>query len=135
MLDHLGINTADLDAAAAFYDAALAPLGAARLLQFETAIGYGTADKPDFWISTFDGVGPNREAHIAFAAPDAATVDAFFAAAVEAGAEVLHAPAMHPEYHPGYYGAFVRDTEGNNIEAVCHTVFGGVAGAGADPDA
>lgn len=123
MLDHLGINVADIDAASAFYDRVLAPLGATRRMDFGVAIGYGNAETPDFWISTFAGVGPNREVHVAFAAPDAATVDAFHEAAVEAGAEVLHEPRQWPEYHPGYYAVFVRDTEGNNVEAVCHTAF------------
>ena len=123
MLDHLGINVADLDAACAFYDRLLAPLGATRLMDYGTAVGYGNSDKPDFWLSTFEGVGPNREVHVAFEAPDTATVDAFHAAALELGAEVLHAPRPWPEYHPGYYGAFVRDLDGNNVEAVCHTAF------------
>lgn len=125
MMDHLGINVADMRAASAFYDAVLAPLGATRIMDYGEAIGYGNDGKPDFWISTFEGVGPNREVHVAFEAPDTATVDAFHAAAVEAGAEVLHAPRMRPEYHAAYYGAFVRDTEGNNVEAVCHTATGG----------
>ena len=76
---------------------------------------------PDFWIgprSTGEGF---REAHIAFQAPDRAAVDAFVAAAVAAGAEVLHEPRVRPEYHAGYYGGFVRDPDGNNVEAVCHT--------------
>ena len=89
-------------------------------MDFGVAIGYGT-DKPDFWIGTFDGIGPNREVHIAFTAPDAAHVRAFVAAAVDLGAEVLHEPRIWPEYHEHYYGGFVRDTEGNNVEAVCHT--------------
>ena len=67
-----------------------------------------------------DGANPSWEAHIAFEAPDRATVRAFFDAAVAAGAEVLHEPRVWPEYHPNYYGAFVRDPDGNNVEAVCH---------------
>ena len=120
MIDHLGINCTDLPRAAAFYDRVLGVLGHRRIVDAGVAIGYGT-DEPDFWISTFDGVGPNREVHVAFTAPDAATVRAFHDEAVAAGAESLHAPRLWPEYHPAYYGAFVRDTEGNNIEAVCHT--------------
>jgi catechol 2,3-dioxygenase-like lactoylglutathione lyase family enzyme len=121
MIDHLGINCADLEAAKAFYDAVLAPLGFSRQLDFGVAVGYGTEGKPDFWIGTFDGVGPNREAHIAFTAADAERVRAFHAAAVALGAESLHEPRLHPEYHDRYYGAFVRDPDGNNVEAVCHT--------------
>jgi catechol 2,3-dioxygenase-like lactoylglutathione lyase family enzyme len=119
MIDHFGINCADLDAAKAFYDAVLAPLGFSRQMDFGVAVGYGT-DKPDFWISTFEGVGPNREMHLAFQAPDADHVRAFVAAAVELGAEVLHEPRLWPEYHAAYFGGFVRDTEGNNVEAVTH---------------
>ncbi|MFN8189449.1 MAG: VOC family protein [Nocardioidaceae bacterium] len=119
MIDHFGINCADMGAAAAFYDKVLGVLGHRRVMDFGVAIGYGT-DQPDFWISTFDGIGPNREVHIAFSAPDAATVRAFHAAALELGAESLHEPRLWPEYHEHYYGAFVRDPDGNNVEAVCH---------------
>jgi len=120
MLDHLSIQCEDVAATTAFYDAVLATLGGSRVMDFGVIIGYGIPPKPDFWI------GPNqtgegfREAHIAFNAPDRAAVDAFFAAAVAAGAEVLHEPRMWPEYHRNYYGAFVRDPDGNNVEAVCH---------------
>ena len=120
MIDHFGINCSDMPTAARFYAGVLGVLGHRRVMDFGAAIGYGT-EAPVFWISTFDGVGPNRETHIAFTAPDAATVRAFHAAAVELGAEQLHAPRLWPEYHPGYYGAFVRDPDGNNVEAVCHT--------------
>jgi catechol 2,3-dioxygenase-like lactoylglutathione lyase family enzyme len=119
MIDHFGINCADLQKTASFYDKVLATLGHRRLLDFEVAVGYGT-DKPDFWLSTFEGVGPNREVHLAFTAPDADAVRAFFQAAVDLGAEVLHEPRLWPEYHEHYFGGFVRDPEGNNLEAVCH---------------
>jgi catechol 2,3-dioxygenase-like lactoylglutathione lyase family enzyme len=122
MLDHLGIQCADMAASAAFYDTVLAPLGARRLMDFGEAMGYGGADgKPDFWISQFDSGEGFRESHIAFEAADRAAVRAFFDAAVGTGAEVLHEPREWPEYHPGYYGAFVRDPDGNNVEAVCHS--------------
>ena len=120
MIDHFGINCADLQTSGAFYDEVLGTLGHRRLLDFGEAIGYGT-DKPDFWLSTFDGIGPNREVHIAFTAPDAATVRAFVDAATRLGAEVLHEPRLWPEYHDAYFGGFVRDPDGNNLEAVCHT--------------
>ena len=120
MIDHLGINCTDLARAAAFYDRVLGVLGHRRILDAGVAIGYGT-EEPDFWISTFDGVGPNREVHVAFRAPDAATVRAWYDEALAAGAESLHEPRLWPEYHAAYYGAFVRDTEGNNVEACCHT--------------
>jgi catechol 2,3-dioxygenase-like lactoylglutathione lyase family enzyme len=128
MLDHVGINCSDLSAAAAFYDKVLGPLGYSRIMDVEVAIGYGDT-KPDFWISVQPAegpaAGPNREIHAAFAAPDAAAVRAFFEAATSLGAEVLHEPRFWPEYHEGYYGAFVRDPDGNNVEAVCHTAQSG----------
>ena len=120
MLDHLSIQCADVAASAAFYDAVLAPLQGTRVMDFGPVIGFGVAPKPDFWIgpcSTGEGF---RESHIAFSAPDRAAVRAFFDAAVAAGAEVLHEPRLWPEYHATYYGAFVRDPDGNNVEAVCH---------------
>jgi len=119
MLDHVGFQCADLAASAAFYDAVLAPLGLRRLMDFEVALGYGETT-PDFWIGALSSGDGFRESHIAFKAADRAAVDAFFAAAVEAGAEVLHEPRVHPEYHETYYGAFVRDPDGNNVEAVSH---------------
>jgi len=121
MLDHLGIQCVDMAACSAFYDAVLAPLGGIRVVDFGEAIGYGVPPKPDFWISACDPSEGFRESHVAFAAADTDAVRAFFDAAVAAGAEVLHEPRLWPEYHPGYYGAFVRDPNGNNVEAVCHT--------------
>ena len=122
MLDHLSIQCADPAASAAFYDAVLPTVGGGRILDFGVVIGFGVGGKPDFWIGPVgeDGVAA-RDVHIAFEAGDRASVDAFHAAAVEAGAEVLHPPRVWPEYHPNYYGAFVRDPDGNNVEAVCHT--------------
>ena len=120
MLSHLSIQCADVAASAAFYDAVLAPLGGTRVMDFGEVIGFGVAPNPDFWIgpqATGEGF---RECHIAFDAGTRADVRAFFDAAVAAGAEVLHEPRVWPEYHPGYYGAFVRDPDGNNVEAVCH---------------
>ena len=92
-------------------------------MDYQVAIGYGTEGKPDFWIADMnagDAAGPNREVHFAFQAADVDAVKAFYDAALEAGAESLHAPRLWPEYHPGYFGAFVRDPDGNNIEAVFH---------------
>ncbi|SCF41690.1 Catechol 2,3-dioxygenase [Micromonospora purpureochromogenes] len=119
MLDHLGIQCRDVSASAAFYDAVLAALSARRLMEFGDVLGYGV-DRPDFWLSPMTSPGAAHEAHIAFTAPDRAAVQAFHDAAVAAGAEVLHAPRLWPEYHPTYFGAFVRDPDGNNVEAVCH---------------
>jgi catechol 2,3-dioxygenase-like lactoylglutathione lyase family enzyme len=120
MLDHVSIQCADPAASAAFYDAVLAPLGGRRVLDFGEVIGFGVGQQPDFWIGPRQTGEGFRESHLAFAAPDRAAVRAFFEAAVARGAEVLHEPRVWPEYHPGYYGAFVRDPDGNNVEAVCH---------------
>ena len=121
MLDHVSIQCADPTASAAFYDAALAPLGGKRVMEFGPVIGFGVPPMPDFWIGPHETGDGFRESHLAFTAPDRAAVRAFFEAAVAAGAEVLHEPRVWPEYHPNYYGAFVRDPDGNNVEAVCHT--------------
>ena len=121
MLDHLSIQCSDVAASAAFYDAVLTPLGGARVMDFTTVIGYGVPPKPDFWLGPQTTGEGFRESHIAFAAPNRAAVRAFFDAATAAGAEVLHEPRIWTEYHPNYYGAFVRDPDGNNVEAVCHS--------------
>lgn len=121
MIDHLSIQCGNVPASAKFYDRVLAPLGGSRVMEFEGVIGFGVPPKPEFWI------GPNvsgegfRESHVAFIAPNRVAVHAFFDSARQAGAEVLHAPRLWPEYHPNYFGAFVRDPDGNNVEAVCHS--------------
>ncbi|GAA4931738.1 VOC family protein [Streptomonospora halophila] len=121
MIDHLSIQVADMAAATAFYDAVLAPLNGRRVMDFgEDAVAYGVGESPVFWVGPTASSAPPREVHLAFAAGDRAAVEAFHAAAAAAGAEVLHAPRVWPEYHPHYYGAFVRDPDGNNVEAVCH---------------
>ncbi len=120
MLDHVAIQCADPAASAAFYDAVLAPLGGQRVLDFGEVIGYGVPPAPDFWIGPQTTGTGFRESHLAFSAASRAVVREFFAAAAAAGAEVLHEPRLWPEYHPDYYGAFVRDPDGNNVEAVCH---------------
>lgn len=120
MLDHLSIQCADVGASATFYDAVLAPLGGARAMEYGGVVGYGVGGKPELWIGPRTTGEGFRETHIAFRAPDRAAVQAFFDAAVATGAEVLHEPRRWPEYHPDYYGAFVRDPDGNNVEAVCH---------------
>ena len=89
-------------------------------MEFGQVIGFGIDAKPEFWIGPPTSGEGFRESHVAFAAPDRAAVRAFFQAAVGIGAEVLHEPRLRPEYHASYYGAFVRDPDGNNIEAVCH---------------
>ncbi|MBB6470582.1 VOC family protein [Sphaerisporangium rubeum] len=120
MLDHFGVQCADMAASSSFYDTVLTPLGSGRVMDFGVAIGYGPPSEPMFWISAQETGEGFRESHIAFAAADRASVRAFFDAAVGHGAAVLHEPRLWPEYHPDYYGAFVRDPDGNNVEAVCH---------------
>ncbi len=120
MIDHLSIQCADVAASTRFYDAVLETVGAKRVMDFGDVIGFGTAGKPVFWIGPRDTSVGFRESHIAFSAATRADVVAFFDAAVMEGAEVLHEPRLWPEYHPTYYGAFVRDPDGNNVEAVCH---------------
>jgi catechol 2,3-dioxygenase-like lactoylglutathione lyase family enzyme len=120
MIDHFSVQCADPAASAVFYDAVLTAIGGSRVMDFGPVVGYGIPPKPEFWIgprATGDGF---RESHIAFSAPSRAAVRAFFDAAKAAGAEVLHEPRVWPEYHASYFGAFVRDPDGNNVEAVCH---------------
>ncbi|MEI2640205.1 MAG: VOC family protein [Microthrixaceae bacterium] len=123
MLDHFGIQCNDVGLSAAFYDKVLAPLGGRRLMEpHESVVGFGVPPMPNFWLGPVSENSTGwREDHIAFTAPSRQAVRDFFDAAVAEGAEVLHEPREFPEYHPGYYGAFVRDPDGNNIEAVCHT--------------
>jgi catechol 2,3-dioxygenase-like lactoylglutathione lyase family enzyme len=120
MISHVSIQCSDVDASSAFYDAVLAPIGGKRIIERGDVIGYGVPPMPDFWIGPWATGDGFRESHIAFAAQDRAAVRAFFDAARTAGAEVLHEPRVWPEYHATYYGAFVRDPDGNNVEAVCH---------------
>jgi len=124
MIDHAGISVSDWDKARAFYDAAFAPLGVGMLHvvppEFTGGVkvgGYGR-DKPDFWLHGGGEPGPGR--HYAFSARNRAEVDAFHAAALAAGGRDNGAPGLRPHYHEHYYGAFVLDPDGNNVEAVCH---------------
>jgi catechol 2,3-dioxygenase-like lactoylglutathione lyase family enzyme len=120
MLDHLSIQCSDIAASAGFYDAVLPALGGQRVLDFGEVIGYGVPPRPTFWLGPHQTGSGFRESHLAFSAPSRAAVEAFFEAAVAHGAEALHQPRVWPEYHRNYYGAFVRDPDGNNVEAVCH---------------
>lgn len=123
MIDHFGINCADFAASSDFYDKVLHVLGFSRQMDVGMAIGYGAEGHPHFWIgdATAGNVaGPNRETHVAFTAKDPESVQAFFHTALALGAEPLHEPRLWPEYHENYYGAFVRDPDGNNVEAVFH---------------
>jgi catechol 2,3-dioxygenase-like lactoylglutathione lyase family enzyme len=124
MLDHIGIGVSDFARARAFYDKALAPLGIALVMEVTTeqtgdqpACGFGSEGKPYFW---FGGASDIARSHIAFAAKDRASVDAFYKAALAAGGKDNGGPGLRPHYHENYYGAFVLDPDGHNIEAVCH---------------
>jgi catechol 2,3-dioxygenase-like lactoylglutathione lyase family enzyme len=125
MLDHIGLAVADFDRARAFYRAALKPLGLGVVMEVTTEetggdahVGFGDEGKPFFWVGT--GAKPKGGVHVAFTAQTRAEVDAFYAAAIAAGGRDNGAPGLRPHYHPNYYGAFVYDPDGNNIEAVCH---------------
>ena len=120
LLDHLSIQCADVTVSGTFYDRVLAPLGAGRVMDFGEVVGFGVGGKPEFWVGPQTSGTGFRESHLAFSAESRAAVDEFHANAVGLGAEVLHAPRLWPEYHPTYYAAFVRDPDGNNVEAVFH---------------
>jgi catechol 2,3-dioxygenase-like lactoylglutathione lyase family enzyme len=117
MIDHMGIQVTDLDASVAFFTQALAPLGYKLIMRFEGGAGFGVDGKPDFWL----GPGkPTDKLHVAFRAKGRAEVRAFHAAALAAGGTDNGAPGVREIYHPNYYGGFVRDLDGHNIEACCH---------------
>jgi catechol 2,3-dioxygenase-like lactoylglutathione lyase family enzyme len=126
MLDHIGIAVSDYAASKVFHERALAPLGIGFIMEVtpemtgngSTSGGFGARGKPFFWIS--DGTGAGH-AHVAFVAPSRAVVDAFHEAALAAGGRDNGTPGLRSHYHPDYYGAFVLDPDGHNIEAVCHS--------------
>ena len=124
MIDHTGLNVSEFRKSKAFYVAALAPLGYQVMMEFpadvvpQGAMGMGVPPKPDFWVG---GGTPNSPPlHIAFRAANRTQVDAFYKAAMAAGGRDNGPPGLRPHYHPNYYGAFVLDPDGHNIEAVCH---------------
>jgi catechol 2,3-dioxygenase-like lactoylglutathione lyase family enzyme len=124
MIDHIGIQVADVEASLAFYLRAFEPIGMREAMRIPDGDAFvvglsGTDGVPTFWLSQ-GRAAETRELHLAFRAADRGAVDAVHRAAVAAGAEVLHAPREWPEYHPGYYGVFLRDLDGHNVEAVCH---------------
>lgn len=118
IVDHVGLLVTDLRASRRLYEAALVPLGFAVLYEDETGCAFGADGIDDFSLNQSDT--PTNHAHIAFVAESRAAVDAFYKAAVANGARTKHEPALHPEYHAGYYAAFVWDHHDNNIEAVFH---------------
>lgn len=130
MIDHMSVIVGDYERAKAFYARALEPLGYSLQMEFGKAAGFGRAGKPSFWIGEngegqpdFWNAGHHAGAapiHVAFVAESRSAVDAFHRAAIAAGARDHGAPGLRPHYHPDYYGAFVIDPDGNNLEAVCH---------------
>jgi len=124
VIDHVGFPVSDYARSKAFYERALAPLGYVLLMEVQQkeqeakAAGFGADGKPDFWIGGEGGL--DRAVHIAITAKDRPSVDAFYQAAIAAGGRDHGAPAIRAHYHPNYYGAFVLDPDGHNIEAVCH---------------
>jgi catechol 2,3-dioxygenase-like lactoylglutathione lyase family enzyme len=119
MLDHVGFGVSDYQRSKAFYTQALAPLGITLVMEIKAqAAGFGEDGKPFFWIEM--NMPVQGELHVAFAAVDRPTVDAFHRAALEAGGADNGAPGVREIYHPDYYGGYVLDPDGNNVEAVCH---------------
>jgi catechol 2,3-dioxygenase-like lactoylglutathione lyase family enzyme len=124
MIDHIGFPVADYARSKAFYTQVLAPLGFSLIMEVRQdrndrpAAGFGADGKPDFWIGGEGGL--NRPMHVAITARTRAAVDAFYRAALAAGGRDNGAPGLRPQYHANYYGAFVLDPDGHNVEAVCH---------------
>jgi catechol 2,3-dioxygenase-like lactoylglutathione lyase family enzyme len=119
MFDHVGITVSDLEQSRAFYAAALAPLGIREVMQFESFVGFGV-EKPQFWIVEGRPALSQPRVHVAFATQSRLEVDTFHRAAMAAGGVDNGPPGLRPEYHENYYGAFVLDPDGYNVEAVCH---------------
>ena len=125
MIDHIGIAVSNIQVSKQFYTRALAPIGYSLVMEVSAeqtghsaAAGFGVPPKPDFWIS---GGAPNvPPVHVALRVPSRALVIAFHAAALAAGGRDNGGPGLRPHYHPNYFGAFVLDPDGHNIEAVCH---------------
>ncbi len=127
-IDHVSVGVTNMKRSKAFYDAVLAPLGMAPIFPVEiegrlVAVGYGVAGKPSFWVQLpINGrtASMGNGVHIAFTAASRVAVDDFFLAAIDQGGVEDGRPGLRTEYHPNYYGAFVRDPDGNKIEAVSH---------------
>ena len=120
MYDHIGLKVKDMDASVRFYTTALAPLGHVVCTQGDGYAGFGPKGAPALWLHAFKGTtGPG--AHVAFKAKDRAAVEAFHKAGLMAGGRDNGKPGLRTEYSPKYYGAFLIDLDGNNVEAVCHT--------------
>ena len=118
MIDHVILNVKDVQASKRFYEKALAPLGYAVVMEFPEGVGFGLQGKPVFWIAQRGRA--HTEVHVAFGCTERSHVRAFHDAALGAGGTDNGPPGVRENYHPHYYGAFVLDPDGNNIEAVCH---------------
>jgi catechol 2,3-dioxygenase-like lactoylglutathione lyase family enzyme len=118
MIDHMGIAVTDIKRSIAFYEKALAPLGYKLVMQWEQWAGFGVGGKPDFWIE--GGKTPKDRVHVAFRAAGRDMVRAFYTAAIAAGGTDNGEPGVRAHYHADYFGAFVIDPDGHNVEAVCH---------------
>ena len=118
MIDHIIISVSDVEVSTSFYRRALEPLGYTVAIEAEDGCGFAVGELPDFWIRKGERVTP--PVHIAFATSDREMVEEFHQAAMAAGGTDNGPPGLRPQYHPNYYGAFVLDPDGNNIEAVCH---------------
>lgn len=118
MIDHVTLNVKDVGASSRFYEVALAPLQYSVIVRFPEGVGFGQAGKPDFWIASRPP--SHTQVHIAFRCQDRKAVDEFYRAALKAGGRDNGPPGVRAHYHANYYGAFVFDPDGNNIEAVCH---------------
>ncbi|MBA3542663.1 MAG: VOC family protein [Deltaproteobacteria bacterium] len=126
MIDHIGIQVTDLDKSIAFYAKALAPLGYTVLMKHPGFAGLGIGQKPDVWLGTPDTMGGSKtisRVHVAIVAKGRAIVREFYEAAIAAGGKDNGAPGLRPQYHEHYYGAFVLDPDGHNVEAVCHEAY------------
>ena len=126
MIDHTGVNASDFNKSKEFYSKALSAIGYSLLVELPASVtgstdvaGFGEPPKPDFWVSK--GAPNNPPVHVAFRVTTRSQVDAFFNAAIAAGGRDHGKPGVRPHYHPNYYGAFVLDPDGHNIEAVCHS--------------
>jgi catechol 2,3-dioxygenase-like lactoylglutathione lyase family enzyme len=120
MIDHIGVQVTDLEQSVAFYTKALAPLGYTLIMRLPQFAGFGVDGKPDFWIEQGK---PSDRLHVAFRAAGRGVVRAFFDAAIAAGGKDNGGPGIREIYHPNYYGAFVLDPDGHNVEAVCHDAY------------
>lgn len=118
IIDHIGIAVSSVGKSTEFYSRALAPLGIEKLMEFEAWCGFGKSGKAEFWLEESSEATP--PVHIAFTAENRSQVDDFYAAAIKAGAKDNGPPGIRKIYHPHYYGAFVIDMNGHNLEAVCH---------------